>query len=400
MRLLQLLLEQDQETIRRLASEHLAPGESDTTEDACRNLEAVLRSPQHLRATLYNRRPPCFWILQRALDHNGRVSLNGLKEAATSATMQIAEFVSAGELGGKKESRELYRRVLVEAWRSDFELDRSEIALLGVLRQELGLSNTDHFLLEHHADLQQFWLTDHAFIDVLNGLRSSGICHVADGFLVIPTDLQPVISQVLGIEAGPESCARLYGELAAGDLSEGLGSAGLKTGGTKSEKIARLVGACIQPSSVLSNTAVPTIKDLCSKKGLKASGNKEDLIDRVVQFYATNTDEAPESEPPPPPPPEPRQLSPEAFKDLFMMLRSSDLSDILASVGARRVTGAKDHLVQLLSESPFSEDTLLRKMENKQLESYLRQLGLKPNGNKSERIERLLGRFSSPHASV
>ena len=92
----------------------------------------------------------------------------------------------------------------------------------------------------------------------------------------------------------------------------------------------------------------------------------------------------------PPEPAEPRVLGDEAFLALFSSLRQQDLSDILAGIGANRVTGAKDHLVKLLKETRFSEATLLLELNLKQLEAALDKAKLKAGGSKREKVERLL----------
>jgi hypothetical protein len=391
MKLIDLLMQQDDETIRRLVEEHLAPGEADTRADACINLEATIRSPTHIRSTLYNRRPPCFSILRAALDAGGRIDFAGLRERATEETRRIAGAVSDGVLVGRGGEADLYRRVLLEAWRSDFELDSSEIALLAVLRRELGLRNVDHFLIEHHADLQPLWDTDHAFLDVLNGLRSGGLAHVVDGALVLPAEVVPVVRQVLGIEASAGACRRLFDELSSSVLRDGLDAHRLKASGSKAERIERMVASFVQPTAALEHLALQELRELCSKYSQRTSGAKDHLIDRVTHLFAKDADVAPSGEEEEPPPePEDRVLSPESFVALLGSFRGQDLSDILASIGSSRVTGSKEHLISLLVESPFSETTLLQKLELKQLGAVLRRLNLRAHGTKAERVARLL----------
>jgi hypothetical protein len=85
------------------------------------------------------------------------------------------------------------------------------------------------------------------------------------------------------------------------------------------------------------------------------------------------------------------------FQNLFSALRGQDLSDILASIDASRVTGSKEHLIQLLQQSRFSEESLLRNLDNRQIEALLRRFDLRTAGNKSERVDRLISRpWSDP----
>lgn len=400
MRLSELLAVQDEDTLKRLADEHLAPGEGDNRVDLCLNLEAVLRSPKHIRGTVYNRKPPCFWILQAALESECVLPITELRQRSSAATMRISAAVTSGDIVADRKETHLYRRVLAEAWRSDLELDASEVALLGVLRQELGLRNVDHFLIEHHSELRQLWDTDHAFLDVLNGLRSSGIVHVVDATLIVPRDIVGVVRQVLGLEASTQSSKRLFEQLNSAVLAEALERMGLRTSGTKAERIERLVSAFAQPTVVLELLPLADLRDLCGRLLVKTSGTKESLVDRIATHYALSEDlRVGTSATDPPPPPERRSLDLHGFISLFSSLRGQDLSDILASIDATRVTGTKEHLVQLLADSPFCESTLLMKLDGKQLESAVRRHALKPAGSKTERIDRLVAHFLAQSAS-
>lgn len=395
MRLIELLTQQDEETISRLVEEHLQPGEAETRRDACINLEAVIRSPRHIRSTLYNRRPPCFWIIHAALECGLRVPLAGLRQKAAEETQRLAEAVTSGTLVGNMQAADLYRRVLLEAWGSDFELEPSEIALLSVLRRELGLRNVDHFLIEHHAGMRHLWDTDHAFLDVLTGLRSGGLAHVVEGCLVIPIDVVPVLRQVLGIEAGAAPMRRLYEQLSSAVLRTALEVHGLRSSGSKPERVSRLIEAFVQPSTVLDGMSLVDLKQLCGKYALRTSGSKDSLVDRLVSLFASGADLSPAVEEEVLPEPEDRALASEVFVELLSMLRGQDLSDILTSIGSSRVTGAKEHLVNLIVGSPYSEDSLLRKLELKQLEPVLKRLGIRAYGTKSERVDRLVEYYSA-----
>jgi hypothetical protein len=395
MRLRELLTLQDEDTLGRLTADHLTAGESHTRAEACVNLDAALRAPKHVRTTLYNRRPPCFWILQQALDAGGTLSLSSLREDALAGTERIADAVSAGALVGRAQGADLYRRVLMEAWRSDFEIDSSEIRLLGVLRTELGLRDVDHFLIEHHAEVQVYWNTDHAFLDVLHGLRSSGVAYVVDGNLVLPRDTLPIIGQVIGIELGTSARRRLFELLSGASLGAALSAHELKATGSKAERVQRLLDGYAQPSHVLDVLTLSELRDLCSALELKTSGNKEVLIDRVAECFASGDDQHQESsDDQESVSAEPRILPNERFQALLLTLSGRDLSDILLSIGSRRVTGSKEHLASLIIESPYSEESLLRKLEVKQLEPSLRKLGLKTAGSKGDKIHQFIRAFA------
>ncbi|KFE69118.1 hypothetical protein [Hyalangium minutum] len=399
MRLVELLAGLDQETLDRLAHHHLEAGEAENRATVCVNLENVLRSPKYVRETIYNLQPPSFRMLERLLDAEGySLPLDGLKESVIADTLDLAQRVTNGEILGRDSGLVVYRRVLLEARRNELELDASEAALLGVLRRELKIRQAEHFLIEHHEDFHHFWNTDHAFLGALNGLRSSGLVYSAHGQLRFPEDLVAIARQVLGLEADAAARKRLFERLTGADVSAALEVAALRTSGTKEEKVQRLVDNYVQPTEVLTPVPLATLRDVCRDVELGVGGSKEELVARLVRFFALGYDIRPKPAAPPPPPPEPRHLSTPAFDTLFASFRGQDLSDILSSIDASRVTGSKEQLVQLLRESRFSEISLMMELDSKQLDAALAKHQLKIGGSKREKIQRLLEQFSRPLA--
>lgn len=171
-------------------------------------------------------------------------------------------------------------------------------------------------------------------------------------------------------------------------------SAKLRRRGSKDDKINRLVENYIQPSVAIAAWSAAALKDVCRDLGLTSSGGKDELVERLGQHVARNSDLQPETEPPPPPPPEERVLSMEHFTLLFSTLRGSDLSDVLSGVGSKRSTGSKDKLLEIIRETRFKEETLLLELDLKQLEWLLDRLRLKSNGTKADRVMRLIEYFA------
>jgi hypothetical protein len=395
MRLTELLQRLDAEHLDQLADRHLRSGEKLSAAAICVNLESELRSPKHLRDTIYDLQPPAFRLLERLLEAPGHsVPVENLRDLVMDETNAIASRITGGTIAGRDNGLRLYRRVFVEARRNDLQLDPSETAILGVLRRELEIAQVEHFLIEHHEDFWGFWRSDHAFLDVMRRMRDAGIVFVDAGMLVFPEDLVAIARQILGIEASQAACRRLFERGKNEDLVESLQTAKLKQGGSKDDRINRLVENYIQPSVAITAWSNPTLKDLCKDLGLASSGGKDELVERLVQHFARNGDLQPKTEPPPPPPPEERVLSPERFALLFSALRGGDLSDILSGVGSKRSTGGKDKLLDVIRESRFKEETLLFELDLKQLEWVLERLRLKTNGTKLERILRLIECFA------
>jgi hypothetical protein len=401
MRLLELLQSLDDDVLNELNQEHLGGDGVESREDVCANLERELRSPNHVRATVMNLQPPGFCILNHLLDaEDFSVPFASLKEQVMEESLMLAARVSSGDLAGGDRDRDVYRKVLVEARRSDLELDPSEIKLLNILRMSLRIRTVEHFLMEHHEDFHAFWRTDHAFLDVMRTMRGRGLAFMAEGNLRLPEDLVPTIRQVLGLEGSLGSRKRLFERMVLEDLRRALEGVGLKLGGSKDERVQRLLDHYIQPREALEHVALPELRDICRDANIVHTGaNKDVLVERIAQHFASGWDVRTPPPPPPPPPPEPRELSPEAFTALFESLRSEDLSDMLTGIEASRVTGSKEQKVALLRETRFSEASLLLHLDAKQLEGILAKRRLKLAGSKRDRIARLLADVAGSTAS-
>lgn len=391
MRLLDILSTLDDHMLAELKAEHLGNDGEESRSDVCLNLERELRSPNHVRATVMNLQPPGFCILTHLLDSEDySVPFAHLKERVMEESLILAARVSSGDLAGGNRDRDVYRRVLVEARRSDLELDPSEIKLLSILRVALGIRTVEHFLMEHHEDFHGFWRTDHAFLDVMRTMRGRGLAFMTDGRLSLPADLVPTVRQVLGMEGTLGSRKRLYEKINNEYLRSALEAAGLKLSGAKEERVQRLLDHYVQPREVLELLSLVDLREACRDAAVAVAGTKDALVDRLAHHFASGWDIRAPEPPVPPPPPEERILTPEAFTALFESLRGEDLSDILTGIDSPRVTGSKEAKVALLRESPLSEASLLMHLDAKQLESILSKRRLKLAGSKRERVTRLL----------
>lgn len=391
MRLLDMLTGLDDDLLFELRDEHLGADGETSRSDLCLNLDRELRSPNHIRATVMNLLPPGFCILNRLLDAEGfTVPFAQLKEQVSEESSMLSARVSAGDLASGDRDRDVYRKVLGEARRSDLELDSSEIKLLAILRTSLGIRTVEHFLMEHHQDFHGYWRTDHAFLDVMRNLRGRGLAFLVEGTLRIPSDLVAPTRQCLGFEGTHASRKRLFEKLSNDDLRGGLEKVGLKLGGAKEERLQRLLDHYVQPREVLETLAHASLRELCRECNLTLGGAKEDLIDRIAQHFAEGWDLRIPEPAPPPPPPEERTLTEACFDVLFDSLRGEDLSDILTGIGSSRVTGSKESKIALLKESRFSENSLLMQLDLAQLEAILFKRRLKLAGSKRDRIARIL----------
>jgi hypothetical protein len=395
MKLADLLGTLENEELERLAHEHVRSDDHLSRPAMLNVIEGVLRSYRFIQDFLGNRQPPSFSILLLLLDApECALPTAGFRDAVMSHTQQLAESVSTGEIVGRGDQLRLYRCVLREARRNDLVLDSSESAILGVLRRELGIAQVEHYLVEHHRDFHEFWKKDHAFIHEINALRSGGIVFARDGMTMLAEDTAALVRQVLGMEMPRPNARRLFSRLTGQDLYEALARIDAKTSGSKDERVERVLQHMVQPSTVLRQLDLGTLKDLCRDANANVSGSKDEVIDRLVRQFATGADQRAE-EAPPPPISEPRALDEGRFTRLFENLRGAVLGDILCGFPELRQSGSKEVRVATLWAAQRSEETLLGMLTNRDLEGVLVRLGLKTSGSKGERIARIVDHFRS-----
>ncbi len=392
MRLAALLAELPHDQVERLALEHLGRDEAITPAALCTTLESVLRSYSFVRRFVPNRLPPTFAIFETLLDaEECSHPAASFRDSVTERTRQLCERVAASDLVGRDDSLRTYRRVLMEARRNDLQLDGSEMAILSVLRRELSVRTVEHFLLEHHADFQEFWSPERGFLDETNVLRSCGMIFGHEGNIVLAEELVPLVRQTLGLEMSADSRKRLLALLSASDLADVLGHIGLKTSGNREDKYTRLLASYVQPTEVLRLLSLQVLRDMCRSANATTSGSKDELSERLSAHFLHSLDLRPTVVVlPAARPPEPRALDGQQFTALFSTLRGEDLSDILADIESTRVTGAKETKIALLAASPYAEASLLGRLTNKSLEETLVRLRLRSVGSKAERVTRLI----------
>jgi SAP domain-containing protein len=391
MRLARLLADLTTEQLDLLAIEHFGADPSVVHTSLLTTLEGVLKSFAFVRTFVVNRKPPAFTILEALLDAPGFARpASGFREHVRDRTTELCQLVESREILHRDQQLHLYRRVLVEALRSDLILDASETAILGVLRRELGIRQAEHFLVEHHSDLREFWSNECGFLHEMSVLRSVGLIFAHENQFLIADEVVPALRQVLGLELSKASRRRLYQQLSGNDLADTLQNADLKTSGSKDDKVERLIENYVQPREILSSFGIGGLRDMCRTYGASVSGSKDDLVERLIEHFVDGHDERPTEAPAPTPEPEFKALEEERFKVLFSALRGDELSDILQSVGSSRSTGSKDFKVALLWQSRFAERTLLEVLTNRSIEDVLKHFGLRTSGAKRERVERII----------
>jgi len=285
-------------------------------------------------------------------------------------------------------------RVLQQAPINYYQIDSVEASLLTVLRHELGVAQVEHFLIEHHTDLREVWRTPQLFERELDALRNAGVIFVRNDRALVPSDQVPNIRRVLGIDMSRADATRLYGYLQNPELHQALSISGLATSGTKEDRIARLITNMVQPRTALLDVLTnERLRELCRDIGTTLGGSKEDIVNRIISFISADKDIAPEPEQPAPIREE-RRLDRRRFGLLFEQLKAHDLTSLLIAFDLKR-SGTKDVQIQTLWDAERAELTLLDEIGSTDLELLLKRIGLKSNGTKAERTERLLAHFEA-----
>jgi len=395
MRLAPLLAALSDEDLERLALEHVRTDERLPRPQLCNFLEGALRSYRFVNDFVINRQPPTFAMLTLLLDAPGyQLPESDFQERVMAETRRLAGLIDSGELLARDRQLHLYRRALYEARRNDLDLNSSEAALLALLRRESDIAQVEHFIIEHHEDLREFWDREDGFSHEKKALRSAGLLFVIDGQVVIPEDVAPAIWQTLGIDLPIDSARRLFGYLSNAELAAALEGAGSRTSGSKETRLERLLLERVQPRVVLHSLGLSTLKDICRTTDASVSGNKEELIERVIAHFAQGRDQREEEPPEPARIQEPRRLNQDQFETLFSALLHQELSDILRRLPDLRQTGTKEIRIRTLWDAHLSEMTLLGELMNRQLEDVLHRRGLRLGGSKNVRIERIISHFS------
>ena len=359
------------------------------------NLESVLKSFGHVQRSALTHLPPAFTILISMLEaKDGVMPVKTLMGTSIYECNKIRKALDDREILDTENAR-LYRRVLVEAWRSGLELDTSETTLLGVLRHELGLSVTDHLLLAHHAECVSLWQDDGEFERELNNLKMAGIVFVKDDVAYLPHELVPLVRRAIGFLANRDVCRRLFSWLSNPDLVAALTLIECKSSGSKNEKIERLVSNWAHADSVLHCVNITELRDIARGAGCAMYGSKEEVIDRLIEHFADGMDVPAPEAPAVEPTREERALSESQFQSLFTNLSGAELAEILAAYPEVRQTGSKQVRVATLASTVLSETNLLLNLSNRSLADVLERLELRTTGSKMHRIERILDRFAS-----
>lgn len=393
------------ELIALLSSERLAelaraavPGADELNPSEWpRKLELVLVQTGYIEQVVLALRPPVASVLLRLLESDAHVID---REAAAADVAKETELwcrrVTAAELGHRLADRSLlYRKMLEAAWANDLTLDQSELRMLRLLREQLGLFRIEHFLLAYHASIQPYWRSDDEFGRVVQALLQAGVIfEPEEGRLVLPREVIPNVRRVLDVDVPRPAARRLLARLDSGThLKPALDDHDLPTSGSKQDRIDRIIEHFVPMHRVVDTMHIAVARDLVRRLGLPVTGSKEELVNRVVDHFANQRDiEHDDSEQQEGEEREPRELDRDAFAALFGGLKGHQLHTLLMGLELR-TSGSKETRIATLWESPHSEATLLSKLKGPELEDLLARNELFPRGSKAEKIARLIAAF-------
>jgi len=190
-----------------------------------------------------------------------------------------------------------YRIVLEAAWRNEDDISHDEAALLKVLRDHLSISLEEHWLIGVH--INRFPKAKRALHtrDEINEARKE---LQRDSILwgyqdenrrsidVLPYEVVRVIRQYeVGLELQRTNYRRIleHDSVKLSDLQKVLVSRDMDRYGKKAELVERVINADIRPSELLRDLDLRKLSEMCRMVGLKSSGSKQAVIDRLVDFY-------------------------------------------------------------------------------------------------------------------
>lgn len=193
-------------------------------------------------------------------------------------------------------SCDTYKIVLEAAWRNNDDVSVDEANLLRVLRDRLGISAEDHRMIS--ANIKKFPKKNceiHSLDEIHDArkeLQREGLLwsirdESNNNIDIIPVEVANVLRSDLHIELQNVNFSRLlqHDFITVSDLTRILKRFNMDRYGAKQELIERIADSDILPSQVLDTIERPKLADMCRSMGIKWSGAKSDLIERLIDFY-------------------------------------------------------------------------------------------------------------------
>lgn len=190
-----------------------------------------------------------------------------------------------------------YRVVLDAAWRNNEDISLDEAELLKVLRERLGISGEEHRLISAHiARFPKSGCELHTrdeIHDARKELQRAGLLWSYrddnnKSIDVIPREVADVLrSKVVRMELQRTNYVRLLQHdcLNLTDLRGILTRHNMERTGVKQALIDRIAESDIAPRELLDSLDRGKLADMCRLVGIPSSGRKDDVCQRLIDFY-------------------------------------------------------------------------------------------------------------------
>jgi len=361
-------------------------------------LSEVLDSSSYLSSQVALRHPPFFAILTLLMNAPGySLPTEGFRQKVREETERMVTLASRSPIFPKPKNYNLYLRMLEGAWEEESGINTSEANLLRILRDELGISLMEHFIIEHHPNLHRYWRNDQSYEIERNHLRNAGILFALGDSYVLCEETVGLIRRSWGIELSELQFKRLLDAFSNEDLMAILENEGLTLSGIADEKKSRVLTNYVLPRTALLSVHLESLREVARKIGCRQSGTKEEVIENILDWLDSDEDikkmaarEAEKKEEIKEITPEVRQITNEALTDLLNRLTQEALYDTISHLPQQRKSGVKSDRVKRLVDSPFSELTILRNLNNEILSNLCKQRFINSSGPKEEKIARLI----------
>ncbi len=361
-------------------------------------LAEALSSSGYVTNCIVLRHPPCFAILHLLMNAaDFSLPTETFSQLVKAETQRMIGLASRKPIFPKPKRYDFYLRMLYSAWEFDSDINPCEANLLRTLRDELGISLMEHFVIEHHPDLHRFWNTENAYENERTYLRNAGLIFAIHDQYLIPDEIVVLIRRTWGYELSGNQYLRLLDVLGNDDLRKILDQEGLGISGTAAERKSRILENYVLPRAALEAIGIEGLREAARALSCRPSGLKGEIIENLIDWLDCDRDvearahqEAEESQTVIDISPENREISKEALADLLRRLTNESLYDILSRLPGQRKSGNKDQRISTLINGPFSERTMLLKLTNEVLQDICRQIGIDPYGIKDEKIKRIV----------
>lgn len=191
------------------------------------------------------------------------------------------------------DKRKVYSAVLFEAWKKDDSLNAHEINILNVLRNQLGLSKREHYLLE--SRIGRFPQKDnklHSHQQIsrsLINLQTRGLIlrfRTDTSYFIIPKDIARILRYEMGGELRSAVFETLLNDLSVNQLRGILAHLNINVSGVKEEIVKRIIEHNILPSTALEVFSSIELTDILRNlEGTKISGVKNEKIKSIIDYY-------------------------------------------------------------------------------------------------------------------